>query len=39
MYKVYAFEQTLAKIRAVAQAKFQALGIKTIDQAEKFLED
>ena len=37
MYNAYAFDQTLAKVRAVARPKFLALGIETIDQAEKFL--
>ncbi len=38
MYKAYSFDQTLAKVRAVAQPKFLALGIESVDQAEEFLE-
>jgi predicted transcriptional regulator len=37
MYKVYTFNQTLAKVQKVGREKFLSLGIESIDQAEAFL--
>jgi predicted transcriptional regulator len=37
MYKVYTFNQTLAKVQKVGREKFLGLGIESIDQAEAFL--
>ena len=37
MYKAYKFKKTLSKVQRVGREKFLALGIETIDEAEKYL--
>lgn len=37
MYDAYKFKKTLAKVQKVGRAKFLALGIESIDQAEEYL--
>ena len=37
MYDAYKFKKTLAKVQQIGRAKFLALGIESIDQAETYL--
>jgi len=37
MYDAYKFKKTLARVQKVGRAKFLALGIESIDQAEAYL--
>lgn len=37
MYDTYRFKKTLAKVQKVGHAKFLAIGIESIDQAEEYL--
>lgn len=37
MYDTYKFKRTLNKIQKVGRAKFMALGIESVDQAEDYL--
>ena len=37
MYDTYKFKRTLTKIQKVGRAKFMALGIESVDQAEEYL--
>ncbi|HVU59483.1 MAG TPA: ribbon-helix-helix protein, CopG family [Candidatus Saccharimonadales bacterium] len=37
MYDTYKFKRTLTKIQKIGRAKFMALGIESIDQAEEYL--
>lgn len=38
MYDIYKLKKTLNKIQQVGRAKFMALGIESIDQAEEYLD-
>lgn len=37
MYDAYKFKKTLAEVQKVGRAKFLALGLESIDQAEEYL--
>lgn len=37
MYDAYKFKKTLTKVQKIGRAKFLALGIESIDQAEAYL--
>ncbi len=37
MYDTYKLKRTLTKIQKIGRAKFMALGIESIDQAEEYL--